>query len=237
MPLLIKLFLAHLLGDFVFQPTKWVAAKEQHQLKAWQLYVHVLIHGLILLVLVWDRTFILPGIIIVVSHFAFDVLKLRLQKPSSKRLWFLIDQSLHTAVLILVWFWVANPTIDFGVLNDPHVLVIITAIVFLTTPTSVIVKNTISKWTPTSHLYPSADSLENAGRYIGILERLFVFVFVVSNNWEGIGFLIAAKSIFRFGDLKESSDLKLTEYILIGTLLSFGIAFGIGLLCLQLMKN
>lgn len=237
MPLLIKLFLAHLLGDFVFQPTRWIAAKEQHKLKAWQLYIHVLIHGVLLTALVWDRNFVLPGILIVVSHFAIDVLKLKLQKPSSKRIWFLIDQCLHAVVIVLIWYWTADPVLNFEVLNDPNVLMFVTAIVFLTTPTSVIVKNTISKWTPTSHLYPSADSLENAGRYIGILERLFVFVFVVSNNWEGIGFLIAAKSIFRFGDLKESSDLKLTEYILIGTLLSFGIAFGIGLLCLQLTKD
>ena len=39
-----------------------------------------------------------------------------------------------------------------------------------------------------------------------------------------VGFLLAAKSIFRFGDLKEAHDIKLTEYVLIGTLLSFGIA-------------
>jgi hypothetical protein len=39
-----------------------------------------------------------------------------------------------------------------------------------------------------------------------------------------VGFLIAAKSVFRFGDLKESKDRKLTEYILVGTLVSFGLA-------------
>lgn len=237
MLLLIKLLLSHLLGDFVFQPSTWVAAKEEKKLKAWQLYVHVLIHGLLLLAIVWNLNFILPALIIVVTHLAIDVLKLQLQKQSTKRLWFLIDQSLHVSVIVLVWCWIEQPTLNFDIFNDPNVLIFITALVFLTTPTSVIVKNTISKWTPTSALYPSADSLENAGRYIGILERLFVFVFVVSNSWEGIGFLIAAKSIFRFGDLKESSDLKLTEYILIGTLLSFGIAFGIGLLCLQLTNN
>ena len=81
------------------------------------------------------------------------------------------------------------------------------------------------------------DSLNNAGKYIGILERLFVFVFVITSNWGGIGFLLAAKSIFRFGDLKESKDRKLTEYILIGTLLSFGIAMAIGMLVLKLIEN
>ena len=68
------------------------------------------------------------------------------------------------------------------------------------------------------------DSLEKAGVYIGILERLFIFGFIVLNYWEGIGFLLAAKSVFRFGDLSKEKDRKLTEYVLIGTLLSFGIA-------------
>jgi hypothetical protein len=73
-------------------------------------------------------------------------------------------------------------------------------------------------------------SLRNAGRYIGIIERLFVFGFIVMGRWEAIGFLIAAKSVFRFNDLKETNNRKLTEYILIGTLLSFGIAMITGIL-------
>ena len=66
--------------------------------------------------------------------------------------------------------------------------------------------------------------------YIGILERILVFVFVILNHWEAVGFLITAKSVFRFGDLKESKHRKLTEYILIGTLISFGIAIFVGIL-------
>jgi hypothetical protein len=54
--------------------------------------------------------------------------------------------------------------------------------------------------------------------------------------WEGIGFLIAAKSIFRFGDIKESEGLKLTEYFMIGTLLSFGMAIFTGLATLKLIE-
>lgn len=80
------------------------------------------------------------------------------------------------------------------------------------------------------------DSLSNAGKYIGMLERIFVFIFVVTGNWDGIGFLLAAKSVFRFGDLKESKDRKLTEYILIGTFLSFGIAIVVGMLALKLIE-
>ena len=89
-------------------------------------------------------------------------------------------------------------------------------------------KTIISKWDLKE--YNEESSLENAGAYIGILERLFVFMFIITNHWEGVGFLIAAKSVFRFGDLSKAKDRKLTEYILIGTLLSFGLAilFGVG---------
>src|SRR5699024_1678830 len=72
--------------------------------------------------------------------------------------------------------------------------------------------------------------------YIGMLERVFIFVFIITGNWEGIGFLLAAKSIFRFGDLKDSKDRNLTEYILIGTLLSFGIVDATALLVIHLVE-
>ncbi len=76
----------------------------------------------------------------------------------------------------------------------------------------------------------ASEGLEKAGFYIGILERLFVFIFIVLNHWEAIGFLPAAKSIFRFGDLTKARDRKLTEYILIGTLISFGLAIASGII-------
>jgi hypothetical protein len=95
-------------------------------------------------------------------------------------------------------------------------------------------KAIFSKWN-IEELTEGNQSLEDAGKYIGILERLLVFVFIITHHWEAVGFLITAKSVFRFGDLKESKHRKLTEYILIGTLISFGIAILIGLLFISLV--
>jgi hypothetical protein len=100
---------------------------------------------------------------------------------------------------------------------------------------AIIIKLIITQWNPEKKK-ENDDSLAKAGRYIGILERLFVFTFVITNHWEAIGFLLAAKSVFRFGDLTVSKDRKLTEYILIGTLLSFGLAILLGVLYLQTLK-
>ena len=50
------------------------------------------------------------------------------------------------------------------------------------------------------------------------------------NQLAAIGFLIAAKSILRYGDKDSKGARKQTEYVLIGTLLSFTMAIIIGLL-------
>jgi hypothetical protein len=63
--------------------------------------------------------------------------------------------------------------------------------------------------------------LENGGRLIGQLERALILLFMLSSQPAGVGFLIAAKSIFRFGELKDNETRMEAEYILIGTMLSF----------------
>ena len=65
------------------------------------------------------------------------------------------------------------------------------------------------------------------GRVIGYLERALIYLFIMANQPSGIGFLIAAKSILRFGELTEPTKRMQAEYIIIGTLASF--LFGIGI--------
>ena len=71
--------------------------------------------------------------------------------------------------------------------------------------------------------------LEKAGRLIGNLERILTLVLVLLSQYQAIGFLIAAKAILRF---KDTSTAK-TEYVLIGTLLSFGVAILVGVFILK----
>jgi len=69
--------------------------------------------------------------------------------------------------------------------------------------------------------------LKNAGKYIGWLERFLIVTFVWAGEISAIGFIVAAKSVFRFGEIKDKENRKLAEYILIGTLASFSIALAI----------
>ena len=63
-----------------------------------------------------------------------------------------------------------------------------------------------------------ANGLSGAGRVIGNLERGLIFVLILSGQTQNIGFLIAAKSVLRFGTVAD--DRKVSEYVIIGTLAS-----------------
>lgn len=236
MIILIKLILAHFIGDFLFQPTAWVKDKEVKKAKSGYLYAHILIHGLIVLLLLWDFNYWLLALLVMISHGVIDIIKLYAQKEANKSNWFLIDQIVHIISILGLWVFFFKPEINLNALaSSPKVWIYASAILFITVVSGIVMKELMSSWSKTLG-DKNDESLSSAGKYIGMLERLFVFVFVITGNWEGIGFLLAAKSVFRFGDLKESKDRKLTEYILIGTLLSFGIAIGIGMLVLKLIE-
>jgi hypothetical protein len=186
--------------------------------------------------------FLLPAAVIALLHGLTDGLKLSFQNEKTRRRWFFADQAVHLLVLGTAVLLRSTP-VDLSWLTERKVLVLTTAILFLLQPTSLLIKTVISKWPPD---FITADpgvgnesdnraSLENAGALIGILERMLIMLFVLLGRWEGVGFLLAAKSVFRFGDLKEARNMKLTEYVLIGTLLSFGIAIVTGVLATSLM--
>ncbi|TPG41617.1 DUF3307 domain-containing protein [Flavobacterium pectinovorum] len=229
MILFIKLLLAHLLGDFIWQPNSWVADKEAKKHKSIYLYLHILLHGVLAAILVGEIQFIPYTILIAVTHGIIDLVKLNFQKENTKRTWFIVDQIMHVLVLVGVVFLYKGETINFLWFNNQF-WILITGVLFITKPTSIIIKTIISIWNPETQNSHDDNSLAKAGNYIGVLERLFVFCFILTGHFEAIGFLLAAKSIFRFGDLKEAKDRKLTEYVLIGTLLSFGTAIATALI-------
>tara|TARA_B100001063_G_scaffold188840_1_gene179389 strand:+ start:145720 stop:146427 length:708 start_codon:yes stop_codon:yes gene_type:complete len=229
MLLVLKLVLAHAIGDFVLQPDQWVKDKTIKKHKSKYLYFHVLIHALALLILLQFNTIYWIGIIsIVVSHYIIDVIKLNLTKKINPRLLFILDQIAHLIVIAIVALSYTQYSFDINTLYSKNVLALLLSLIAITSIASVIMRLVMSKWILDED--DANDSLEKAGKYIGILERLFVFGFIIINQWSAIGLLIAAKSVFRFGDLSKAKDRKLTEYILIGTLLSFGIAISVGLL-------
>ena len=107
----------------------------------------------------------------------------------------------------------------------------------LSIPLSIIIGKLTKVWYTDVYGTNGDDSLKNAGKWIGIIERFLVLTFSIIGKYEAIGFLLAAKSVFRFNELKDPKDRKRTEYILIGTFISFAISIALGIAVKLLLKH
>ncbi len=223
--LTLQLILAHFIGDFVLQPSYWVDDKLEKKGKSKYLYWHIGIHLIALLLLLKFKHIDLIAIIIV-SHFLIDLGKLTLTNQKNHRWLFALDQILHVAVILLLVHWKEPFDINWDYLLGTKTMLLATFIVFVTYVSGILMRMMLAPYFEEviKNDAEEGGSLKNAGKYIGMLERLFVFGFILIGQWASIGLLITAKSVFRFGDLNKGKNRKLTEYVLIGTLLSFGLA-------------
>ena len=232
--LVLKVVLAHILGDFVFQTSAMVKEIETKKIQSKYLYIHGFIHFLLLLfVTKFETKFLLPIIILSTLHLIIDIFtKIFLKKKTCSLTILFIDQLLHSLTLAIFINYFYPFSINFELILSSKNHLLLLAIICNTFVASIIIKKIMEVF---NYELPN-NGIKDAGKYIGMLERLFIFGFIISSFWEGVGFLLAAKSIFRFGDLTEKKEIKLTEYILIGTLISFGLAFIIAKIYLKLNK-
>jgi hypothetical protein len=258
--IVIGLLVAHLLGDFYFQPTRWVESRNTKHLQSPALYLHALLHGVLALIALLATSAITvlttkeSGLAdidftalmmvaggILISHFVIDAIK---SYAKSTTLAFAIDQAAHIGVIVILWALLTaqiEPLFKQILLINHQHLAILLAYLIILKPTSIFIKQLLSPWSKeldehakpktasTLVQLPIQNTLAMAGQRIGYLERLLILTFVLLNQFAAIGFLLAAKSIFRFGDLTKSEDKKLTEYVLLGTLTSVVITVAVGL--------
>ena len=213
--------IAHLLADFSFQSKEWVEKKSDFGFKAKHLYLHVLVVFVVSVLLADQWKFICFSIIIAVSHLVIDGLKNSL---NYRKYSFFIDQFLHLGIIagmvfIYNHYFSLSPIIDLPV--NTHQLLIITGYLICTKPANVLIKKILELWNIISFSGSKEIELENAGKLIGIMERVLILTLLLYNQFTAVGFLITAKSILRYEGIKATK----TEYVLIGTLLSFCIAF------------
>lgn len=228
--ILIKLIAAHLTGDFLLQSDRMCIDKFSNNSKAkyTALVLHALVQAALAYIFVAQWNCWIVPVVIGVSHFAIDLVK-----TMSKRtdlISFVWDQLAHLCIIIGLW-WLEFARLSQLDMADEifstNFWLIATAYIAVLAPTSILIKFFIEfeKWMPSE---ASSQGLPNAGKWIGYLERILILTFIFTDNIEGIGFLLAAKSVFRFGELNKAKNIKITEYVLIGTFASFTIAILIG---------
>lgn len=215
-PTLAALFLAHVAADFVLQTNAMVDTKSSPLTLAR--------HGaVVLLTAVLATATLSPWLLaLTIAHLVIDLIKTR----APRSLWpFMFDQGAHAATLLL-----AAPLIQTGWTAGTTAIMALTAGAILATRAGGFAIGLLMQpWAA------EAIGLSGAGRVIGNLERALIFLLILSGQTQNIGFLIAAKSVLRFGTV--SDDRKVSEYVIIGTLASVCWAIAAALMTTMLLNH
>lgn len=229
--LVAALIAAHFLVDFVFQTRKTAENKSN--------ILVLLKHALLvsaasyLLCGTW-RVWILP-LAIFLGHAILDFFKSRIKTRLLAV--FLVDQVAHIAFIVALSIWVTKRyspalywTILFGDIWTRLLIIFAGAVAAIQTG-SVLIGMAVDPLlkeiadgnsTRISNESTLPRGLKKGGKLIGQLERAIIFLLILAGHPEGVGFLIAAKSILRFGEIKDIKQRLEAEYIIIGTFMSFG---------------
>jgi len=244
--LLIRLLIAHCLTDFFLQPEHWVAGKKLKIWKSKYLWYHGMLTGAVAWIFVWDVQLWWAILFITATHIIVDGLKLlignRNKKIGTDFILFIADQLLHLTIIVIIWLWIIAGWNKMNgqlseILPDFRILLRLLGYLVMIGPVGFVIQFLTRRW---ANEINTSDSLKNAGRWIGILERILILTLVYINEFGAIGFLITAKSLLRVIDkpytpgsepslTKPFSSRKHTEYVLIGTFLSFAVAIISGL--------
>jgi hypothetical protein len=225
---LAALLLAHTLADFIFQ-TNWMVA---HKRRPAAMAAHI---AVVLITAIAATGSLHPALFaLAATHALIDAAKS--WSPWKGLAPFLADQALHLVSLIAIalwvpdlWitgFWTAPPAGGiFGTslwptastLTDqiPALMALIAGFILATRAGGFAIGLYMTPWSEAS-----PKGLPGGGRAIGLLERGLIFLLVLTGQAASIGFLIAAKSVLRFGAVGD--DRAVSEYVIIGTLASFG---------------
>lgn len=220
------LLFAHALADFTLQ-TNWINTNKARP--------HVMaLHGLLVLItahLALGHLYAPALAVLTLAHLLIDTAKTYSKFNTLSA--FLFDQGAHLATILVVAFWMpdlwqsglwsAQPTLLPLMALAAGLILCLTAGQYAV---GLLMRRHSSRM--------RGAGLRDGGRQIGLLERGLIFLLVLANQPIGVGFLIAAKSILRYGTANR--DQRSAEYVIIGTLASFGWAILIALATQSLLS-
>ena len=244
------LYLAHLLTDFVLQSDRMVTSKKRGAALAYlehgaiHFFSAALFLGFAIPSLATRLDFYASILGLTLVHLGIDWLKIRLVRSEMVEdgaATFLGDQAVHALTIVLTAWLITRP--PFGTLlakvhwaqsaiEKPLLVSVIYVgvifgggyvIRFLTKP---LTKQDMSI------LGETTNEMQNAGLYIGWLERFVVLTALVLQSPATVGLILTAKSIARYPEMK---SVRFAEYFLIGTLLSMSLGIIGGLILLKVL--
>src|SRR5437867_800958 len=237
----LAIYLAHLLTDFVFQTHRLVEQKRRGKFVAY--FLHGLTNYLAVIFLVGffiaGSALLLRTILVILALslvlMLIDFAKIQLAQKALVKdgaIAYISDQFLHFLCVALA-AWLLSPCLPFAEVTAllgrgraiPSKLLLVPVIYIvvifgggyliraLTRPLA----ESVKLYRPEGRGEP----MQNAGLYIGWLERFLLLTALLLQSPGTTGLILAAKAIARYPEFKSEH---FAEYFLIGTLLSFSIA-------------
>jgi hypothetical protein len=209
----IALIFAHIVADYVLLPLWMVQRKKDPGI--------LLAHGAVVLMVTMaalGRVDAPEILALGAAHLIIDGIK-TYALPDNLR-WHLTDQAAHFVTIAAVATYAPNLWQSGLWANElsviSHVMLLLGGLILTTRAGAFAIEKLMA-----IHPVPDKDGgLPSGGKTIGYLERGLIYVLVLAGQSAAIGFLIAAKSILRFGAV--SKNRHASEYVIIGTLASFG---------------
>jgi len=216
------LFIGHLLGDYYFQSQDMTNRKDEDRrvmLKHGRRYLYVTAIPFLLFFCASSFRWQLLILIVPFSHFGLDFLKAELKKKYERlkdfeRALFVTDQILHILIIgiiayiyaihvgvaysgISIWFGGIYENLQLAVPYQ-NLIYLTCLFLFLGKPSNIIIEKIIKT-------NKTEDSKQkNIMRLIGIFERYLVVILVILQQYTAIAFVLTAKSIVRFEEIKKS---------------------------------
>lgn len=241
--LLLRLIIAHVIVDFGLQSKKCIDDKNANGGTSIWLYTHGLIVGIVTYLLMPGWIGYKEASVISITHILIDYCKIKFGRNYPVRA-FIWDQLIHIAVLVGVWiisidkcpyYW----ELWLSIITDIRNCGVLLAYMICTLPLGYLIgivldKANLHHIANTSTVVNQNPSIQQTsdsnGMLIGIFERIIILTFVLLGQYEAIGFLITGKSILRF-----QRD-EVSEYIVMGTMLSYALAIIIGVITTLLLQ-
>ncbi|KFE35032.1 DUF3307 domain-containing protein [Thioclava atlantica] len=212
------LLCAHALTDFAFQSDAMAGRKAKRDVAALALHLVILMALSALALAQVSNGLFLALALVLASHLLIDLAK-SLAPPTLSA--FLADQGAHLAATALIaagfpGLWAGS--VWAGQSWLPALLALVAGAVLTIRAGGFAVGLLMARYEASA----PPEGLPQGGRMIGLLERGVILLLVLAGQPSGIGFLIAAKSILRFEAVSKDGANPKSEYVIIGTLASFG---------------
>ena len=249
------LFFIHILSDFYVQNEK-MAERKKTQFR-WVM-LHALQYGIcsfFLSVLLIPGAGFMPIFLFILLHTAIDLLiyivfqnvyRSEGAACASEKNIFAADQLFHVFSLLLISYSMCNLNISsvyqYDLLKILHTFGLSGStalswglkLLLIYKPANLLIVFLLESYKPDpvplqgAYTIRKSDGDKQAGRFIGVLERLIMTTLISINQYSAVGLVLTAKSIARYNKISENPSF--AEYYLLGTLLSTFIAICISLL-------